>query len=269
MKPAPFGFVSASALTDVARVFAGSGGARVMAGGQSLGPMLNLRVARPETIVSILGLPNLGAVEETADAVTVGACITHAQIADGLIPDIGQNVLPRIAQGIAYRAVRNRGTIGGSLCHADPAADWLCTLTALGATILAVRQADGKPPRRRAIPLSRFVAGAFRNVLDSGEIVEAVRIPRLAPDARWGYFKACRKPGEFAHAMVAALRAPQSGFRRAVIGAVGGPPLILEGADCEPEAAERILGDASTGLDAIGRHMQVVALKRALAMAGP
>lgn len=230
---------------------------RIMAGGQSLGPMLNLRVAQPSHVISIASIPELVAVEETDDAVIIGACVTHAAIADGRIPDIGKGILQTIANGIAYRAVRNRGTIGGSLCHADPAADWLCTLTALGAAVFTLRPDGG-----RTIPLATFVIGPFRNALHVGEIVQAVRVPKVSSEARWGYCKACRKPGEFAHAMAAVLIDPARNIRRAVIGAVGGAPIVLDGANMTEEIAERAL--MQSGLDEIGRNMQIVALRRAM-----
>jgi carbon-monoxide dehydrogenase medium subunit len=260
MKPAPFELARPASLAEAAATLARRGGeARLLAGGQSLGPMLNLRLVRPAMLVAIAHLPELGAVAETTDAVTIGAAVTHAAIADGRTPDIG-GILARIAQGIAYRAVRNLGTIGGSLCHADPAADWLCTLTTLGASVLTWSEAGG-----RSIPLAQFVTGAFRTALQPGEIVQAVRVPRPSPRARWGYYKACRKPGEFAHAMAAVLDDSGRNVRRAVIGAVGGPPVVLEGARVAPAAAEAALRGA--GLDAVARRMQVVALQRALAEA--
>jgi carbon-monoxide dehydrogenase medium subunit len=262
MKPAPFELARPASLPEAAATLARhAGGARLLAGGQSLGPMLNLRLVRPAMLVSIAHLPELGAVSESADAVTIGAGVTHAAIADGRTPDIN-GILARIAQGIAYRAVRNLGTIGGSLCHADPAADWLTTLTALGASILTWSEAGG-----RSIPLAQFATGAFRTALAPAEIVQAVRIPRPSPEARWGYYKACRKPGEFAHAMAAVLIDPGRNLRRAVIGAVGGPPVVLEGARVAPATAEEAL--AGAGLGAIARRMQAVALQRALAEAAP
>src|SRR5262249_61867269 len=103
-------------------------------------------------------------------------------VADGRRPDLGGGILARIADGIAYRAVRNLGTIGGSLCHADPAADWLATLTALGASVITWSEAGA-----RTIPLGQFVTGAFRTALASGEIVQAVRVPRPSREARWRY----------------------------------------------------------------------------------
>src|SRR5262249_18363291 len=101
--------------------------------------------------------------------------------------------------------------------------------------------------------------------LAPGEIVQAVRVPRPSPRARWGYYKACRKPGEFAHAMAAVLDDPARSVRRAVIGAVGGPPVMLEGERGTPAAAHDVRRDA--GLDAVARRMQAVALQRALAEA--
>jgi carbon-monoxide dehydrogenase medium subunit len=261
MKPFPFDYARPKDLREAGALLARGGeGARVLAGGQSLGPMLNFRLARPSLLVAIHHLPELCAVEEAADAVTLGACVTHSQIADDRTPDIGARILARIAEGIAYRAVRNRGTIGGSLAHADPAADWLCTLTALGATVVTWRAGGG-----RAIPLAAFVPAAFRTALEPGEIVEAVRIPRPSEGARWGYYKACRKPGEFAFAMAAVLLDAARGVRRAAIGAVGGPPVVLEGERAVPEAVEAAL--AGSGLDAVERRQQAVALKRALAQA--
>ena len=110
--------------------------AKVLAGGQTLGPMLNLRLAQPALLVDITRIPELAAVSEDADAVTIGATVTHAAIEDGRVPDPTGGFLARVARGIAYRAVRTRGTIGGSLAHADPAADWLSCLAALGAEVV-------------------------------------------------------------------------------------------------------------------------------------
>jgi carbon-monoxide dehydrogenase medium subunit len=216
-------------------------GARALAGGQSLGPMLNFRLVRPTLLVQLSGLADLHGVEETRDAVTIGACVTHAAIADGAVPDIGLNLLARVAEGIAYRAVRNRGTIGGSLCHADPAADWLTTLTALGAEALT--------SLRRRLPLPGFVPGAFRTALQPGELLVAVRVPRLGAGASWGYAKACRKPGEFAHAMAAVLIDPTRNLRRLVVGATGTAPRLLDGAPPPPglhgAVLRRALAEAS------------------------
>ncbi|MEJ0017848.1 MAG: FAD binding domain-containing protein [Acetobacteraceae bacterium] len=256
MKAAAFDLVRPASLADAIAALAAEPDARPLAGGQSLGPMLNLRLAQPRLLVQVAHLPELAGIAVDADGVTIGAGVTHAAIADGRVPDIGSGVLARIAEGIAYRAVRNRGTIGGSLCHADPAADWVCTLPALGASVTL----QG-PQGVRELPVADFVQGAFRTVLLPGEIMRAVRVPRLVEDAGWGYEKACRKPGDFAHAMAAVLIG--GGMRRAVIGARGTRPLLLEGDAVSIEHAEAALHD----LDAVHRHMQLVLLRRALAKA--
>ena len=144
MKPAAFDFIRVGSLAEASRNLQEAGGAaRLVAGGQSLGPMLNFRLARPRLLIDITGIPELTQVSATDDAVTVGACITTANIEDGRIPGRGLEPLAAVAATIAYRAVRNRGTIGGSFCHADPAADWVATLCALGAECL-ISGVDGK-----------------------------------------------------------------------------------------------------------------------------
>ncbi len=234
-------------------------GARILAGGQSLGPMLNLRLAQPRLLVQVNRLPELAGVVADADAVTIGACVTHAAIADGLVPDIGHRLLPRVAEAIAYRAVRNRGTIGGSLCHADPAADWVTVLMALDARVLL--QGPGGP---RSLRMTDFIQGAFQTALLPGEIMQAISIPRLPVAARWGFEKACRKPGDFAHAMAAVLLCPAR--RCAAIGALGGKPLRLEG-DAVSSAGATSALEAISELGSVRRRMQLVVFNRALAKA--
>ena len=143
--------------------------------------MLNLRLVQPRLLVQVNRLPELTGVATDGDSVTIGACVTHTAIADGLVPDIGGGVLSRVAESIAYRAVRNRGTIGGSLCHADPAGDWVTVLMALDASVL-LQGPDGP----RSLRVSDFIQGAFRTALVPGEIMQAIRILRLPADARLG-----------------------------------------------------------------------------------
>jgi aerobic carbon-monoxide dehydrogenase medium subunit len=257
MKAAAFVHARPATLAD-AILRAGEAGARVLAGGQSLGPMLNLRLAQPRLLVQVNRLPELAGVTVTGDTVTIGACVTHAAIEDGSVPDIGGGGLARVAATIAYRAIRNRGTIGGSLCHADPAADWVMVLMALDASVLM----QG-PAGSRSLSADEFILGAFRTALLPGEIVCAVRLRRLTADARWAYEKACRKPGDFAHAMTAVLLSRPR--RRAVIGALGGRPLLLEGDAVSIEGATEALH--ASGLDEVQRRMQLVVFARALAKA--
>ena len=134
MKPFAFDYEKPATIAAALALLGEAGDdAKVLAGGQSLGPMMNMRLARPRQLVDITGIPELRQVTDDGDAVVFGACVTHATIEDGRIPDPTGGMMPNVAAGIAYRAVRNRGTIGGSLVHADPAADWITTLAAIGA----------------------------------------------------------------------------------------------------------------------------------------
>ena len=160
-----------------------------------------------------------------------------------------------VAARIAYRAVRNRGTLGGSLSHADPAADWPSALALLGGSAI-VYGPDGK----REIALDRFVTGLFSTALRDGEVLTALRIPKLSAKARWGFWKFCRKAGEFAQAIGAALHDPERGITRAVIGALRAAPHVVANAgQCDPAAEAAKVCD-----DPYERQLHAVALKRAL-----
>jgi aerobic carbon-monoxide dehydrogenase medium subunit len=197
--------------------------ARVIAGGQSLVAMMNLRLATPGLLIDIARLPELAIVADEAGAVTLGACVTHAAIEDGRVADPSRGLMPRVAVTLAYRAVRTRGTIGGSLALADPAAEWPAVLTALDAEIMI-----SGPRDRRSIKCAEFATGIFETRLAPDEIIERVRIPKLSAEARWGYLKLCRKSGEFASALAVAIADPERGHCRVVVGAANGAPLVLD-----------------------------------------
>jgi carbon-monoxide dehydrogenase medium subunit len=256
MKPAAFDLVRPASLAEALAALVQGG--KILAGGQSLGPMLNLRVVQPGRLVQVNHLIELTNYGETPEAITLGACVTHAAIATGRTPDLPGKVLASVAGAIAYQAVRNRGTIGGSLSHADPAADWPTVLLALDATIMARSDAG-----RREIAMADFIQGPYLTALAQGEILTSVRIPRPSAGVQWGYVKACRKPGEFAHAMAAVLAGP---VRRLAIGAMGGKPLLLTGADASLEGARAALA-AAPELDEVDRHRQAVVVHRALVAA--
>jgi carbon-monoxide dehydrogenase medium subunit len=250
MKPANFEFARPASLGEaVAILRQANGGAKAVAGGQSLGPMLNLRLVQPSTLVDITAIPEMTRVEEDAEAITMGACITTSDIEDGRVRMPELPILSTIAAGVAYRAVRNRGTLGGSICHADPAGDWLPALCAFGAECIV---ADGRHVRR--VQVEQFVVGAFEVTLQQGELLQAIRIPRPSCIARCGYYKVCRKAGEFALASSAVLFDPEQDRFRAVIGATQGRPIVvadartLFGGIARPGAAVRLDETAATGL---------------------
>ena len=278
MKAAPFAYERPSNLNAALALMAKSDGAvKIMAGGQSLGPMLNLRLVQPDLIVDIAGLFELRHAERDGNDLLIGACITHADIEDGRIPDVTRGAMQRVASMIAYRAVRNRGTIGGSLSHADPSADWLSALAALGAS-LRLRSLAGV----RHLTIAEFVTGALESAIKPGEIVEAVRVPAMASSARFGYVKSCRKTGEFAHAMSAVVIDPDAGAVRVVIGALETAPLMLDqpaelfggtlngelGGKFDARVADVLLMKAGIS-NPVDRHIHVSVLRRAIAEASP
>jgi carbon-monoxide dehydrogenase medium subunit len=195
---------------------------KFIAGGQSLGPMLNMRLMQPDLLVDITAIAELKYVEHKPDGLFIGACVTHADIEDGRVPDVTGGAMRAVASGIAYRAVRNRGTVGGSLIHADPSADWISALALLGAQAIV----RGRRQERR-VPVEVLMTGVFECSLSAGEMLTAIEVPRLSPNARWGYFKHCRKTGELAHAIGAYLHDPDRAVRRAVIGAIGTKPIVF------------------------------------------
>jgi aerobic carbon-monoxide dehydrogenase medium subunit len=273
MKAAPFAYERPSSLSAAIALMAETkGAAKIMAGGQSLGPMLNLRLVQPDLIIDISGLAELKQAERDGEVLVIGACVTHGDIEDGRIPDVTQNAMRQVAAGIAYRAVRNRGTIGGSLSHADPAADWVSALPALGAKVRL-----RSPAGHRDVAAEDFMTGALQSALQENELVEAVRVPAMPASARWGYIKACRKPGEFAHAIAAVLIDPEAGAGCVVIGAIDAPPIVLRDASAlfggkitgnfrrefVASLADTLLIKAGVA-DAADRHIHVAILRRAI-----
>ncbi|ULK96983.1 FAD binding domain-containing protein [Bradyrhizobium sp. I71] len=273
MKPAPFAYERPRDLTAaLSMLAAGSGSAKIIAGGQSLGPMLNLRLVQPELIVDISSIAELKRAEISGGELVLGALVTHADIEDGRAVDVTRGAMRGVAANIAYRAVRNRGTIGGSLSHADPAADWISALAALGARV-TLRSLGGA----RTMPVEAFVVGALESALHTGEIVEAVHVPARSASAHWGYAKSCRKTGEFAHAIGAVLIDPAAASARIVIGAIDTTPIVIT--DAAELFGGRITADykqrfdvrvadavlAKAGIDdAAQRHIHVSVLKRSV-----
>ena len=270
MKAANFRYERPASLEDALRILDSEGpAAKLIAGGQSLGPMLNLRVVQPAALIDISALPELRSAHVEGDELVLGACVTHADLEDGRAGREFGGLLAGIAGGIAYRAVRNRGTIGGSLCHADPAADWVTTLPALGA-FAVIRGLRGE----RRLPVEAFVTGALTNGLSAGEILVAVRVPRLERSL-FGYAKACRKVGDFAHASAAILVDPDAMTGRVALGALDGAPTVLDAGSLlsrgsadepirlDPEAAVAALIAAGVA-DPVRRHIHAAILARAV-----
>jgi aerobic carbon-monoxide dehydrogenase medium subunit len=272
MKPAAFDYERPASLDEATQLLAEAGVfAKAVAGSQSLGPMLNLRLAQPELLVDITAIPELRAVSEERGYVDIGACITHADIEDGRIPDVARGLLAFVAGRISYRAVRNRGTVGGSLAHADPAADWVSVFPLLGAEVIAQSRYG-----TRTVAAENLMVSSFITVLQPDELIRTIRVPKISARARWGFCKLNQKAGEFAHAIGAILHDPDVGRFRAVIGAIETAPIVvadaatLFGGPFDSDIANRLderavldLVDAKGVQDEYSRRLLLVALRRA------
>jgi carbon-monoxide dehydrogenase medium subunit len=256
MKPVAFDYARPATLAEALALLAATPEAVVLAGGQTLGPLLNLRLAQPALLVDITRIAELAAVGDEDAAVVIGATVTHAAIEDRRVQDPANGFLARVASGIAYRAVRTRGTIGGSLANADPAADWLACLTALDAELEIAAHGGA----RRRMALAQFVHGAMHSDLAQGELIVAVRIPRFSRAARFGFHKICRKTGEFADAIGVVVHDPQRARYRLVASTGTGAPQVI---DCRERPDPAQLG-RQLGGDAIEVALRAAALKRAL-----
>lgn len=268
MKPVAFDWQRATDLPQALR--ARADGALCIAGGQSLGPMLNLRLVQPQSLLEVRQLAAMRATNLLQGRLRIGAAVTHAEIEDGVLPDTTQGMLRYVARNIAYRAIRNRGTLGGSLAHCDPAADWVNALTALGAQVILQ---NAKQERR--LPMPEFVRGPFHTALQSDEMLLAVELPAFTSALRWGYYKICAKVGEFADAIGVVVSDPGLGWHCVLSGAIEARPLLVQGVTDllqQPlPAAELVrlrLGQALQeqlpNAEAVFVHRHVVALQRAL-----
>jgi carbon-monoxide dehydrogenase medium subunit len=181
MIPAKFDYVRPASLDDAIQALADGGDdAKVIAGGQSLLPLLRLRLAYPELLVDIGGLDDLRGVTDTGDALLIGARTTHYQLVHDPVIAEHCGLLAQAAGTVADPAVRHRGTLGGSLAHADPAGDLPAVVLALDATMIVKGRGGG-----REIAAGDFFVDYLTTSLEPGEILTGIRVPKLGPD--WGY----------------------------------------------------------------------------------
>jgi len=181
MIPANFDYVRPSSVGDAVSALADGGeDAKVIAGGQSLLPLLRLRLAYPEVLVDIGGLDELRGVSDGGDHLLIGARTTHYQVVHDPLISEHCGLLAQAAGTVADPAVRHRGTLGGSLAHADPAGDLPAVIVALDATMIAAG-----PAGSREIPAGEFFVDYLTTALEPGEILTGIRVPKLGTD--WGY----------------------------------------------------------------------------------
>lgn len=231
MKPARFDYV---APTDVSAaidaVAAANGEGKLLAGGQSLLPLLNFRMVRPSVIIDLNGITDLSFIEAREDAVVIGALTRHRAIEQSPLIAARLPVMAAAMRHVAHLAIRNRGTIGGSLCHADPAAELPMLAVFYDATIIA----QGKAGRRR-IAAEDFFVDALTNALAHDEIVVEIEFPVPRPDG-WAFEERARRFGDFALAAIAVSARRDSPRRRearvAVMG-VAATPLRLRSVEAQ------------------------------------
>ena len=199
MFPAAFDYRSPASLDEALGLLAERGDdAKVMAGGQSLIPLLKLRFAQPALVLDIGRLPNLNAITQHDGHLVIGALVRHVDVERDASAAKTVPLLVEAAHWIADPLVRNRGTVVGSVCHADPAGDWGSVMLALGAEVVAQSKSG-----RRTIPVAEFFHGPFTTALKPDEIATEIRIPIPTGAAGGAYNKLERKVGDFATVAVA------------------------------------------------------------------
>ncbi|HMK80991.1 MAG TPA: xanthine dehydrogenase family protein subunit M [Xanthobacteraceae bacterium] len=244
MKPAAFDYVVVDSIESAVAALAQAGGeAKLIAGGQSLVPMLNFRLLRPATLVDINRIPDLAYVREEADAVRIGALTRHHALETS--PAIARHfpVLAEAMAHVAHLAIRNRGTIGGSLSHADPAAELPMMAMLLDAQLRIVA-----PAGARTVAARDFFKDALSVDLAADEMLTEVTLPKLPPATGWGFAEVSRRSGDFALAAVAAtltLRGGAIGAARLAMTGVAPTPRRVDAA--ETMLIGRSLGDATRG----------------------
>jgi len=250
MKPAAFDYIAPNSLeAAVEAIAAANGDGKVLAGGQSLMPLLNFRMTRPTVVVDLMHIPGMSFIELRGNAVAIGAMTRHADLE---FSDLVAQKLPVMAAAmrhVAHLAIRNKGTIGGSLSHADPAAELPMLAVFYGATI-RVQGSNG----RRDIAAEDFFVSALTNCLDPDEIVFEIDFPVLASHAGWAFEEVARRFGDFALACIAVsfdvLDDKIAEARVAVMGVADTPRRLRE--------AEQALKGARRGPEAAARFAEVV-----------
>ena len=228
MKPAPFEYCRADTLDEALALAAEFGAdAAVLAGGMSLGPMLNMRLARPAALIDINAIAALGGIEAVGGEIETGAlCRQVDALGSALLAD----AVPLLAEALPFVGhfqTRNRGTLGGSVCHADPSAEIPLVLVALGGGVVLRREGAA-----RTVPAEDFFAGVFATAREPDELVTALRWPRRAAGTGWAFEEIAQRHGDFAIAAVAATAAVDAG------GAIAAATLGLGGIEDRPVPAE-------------------------------
>jgi carbon-monoxide dehydrogenase medium subunit len=249
VKPAPFEYLRPQSLDEAIAALARHAEASVVAGGQSLMAMLNMRLAAPSHLIDIGRLHELAGIRASEGRLRLGALVRHRQLEDDPVVAEAAPLLRQAAAGLAHPAIRNRGTIGGSLALADPAAELPACVLALGGRLEVVGSGG-----RRSIEATEFFRGPFETALAHGEILTAVDVPAASGALRYGYEKLARRHGDYALAGIAISGRIDGrtahGLRIAVFG-VGDRPTLAAGVAAALEGRgldEAAIADAAAHL---------------------
>jgi 2-furoyl-CoA dehydrogenase FAD binding subunit len=241
MKPARFDYVCAESIAEAHEVLGAEGGeASVLAGGQSLLPLLSTRLARPKVVLDIMRIPGLDAIARQGDAIRIDAAVRQAKLAAWPeLPD-AQPLMARALPFVGHAQTRSRGTVCGSIAHADPSAEIPLVLLALaGEIVLSSRRGS------RRLAAADFFTGLMSTAREDDELIEAVVVPRRRPGHGYAFREFARRHGDFAIVACAAIANERSA--RLAIGGVADRPVAFDGLPLDgaalAEALDRIAGE--------------------------
>jgi aerobic carbon-monoxide dehydrogenase medium subunit len=234
VKPAPFVYHAPKTLGDALANLAefGPQDGRVLAGGQSLIPMMAFRMARPAHLIDINTVAGLDRLAVEGDVLSVGACVRHAAFHRPVVEGPTGTLLSRVVRDIAHYPIRLRGTFCGSLAHADPASEWCLAAVTLGAEIIAMSRRG-----RRVMAADDFFEGMMATALAEDELLLEARLPLLSPETHFGFYEFSRRAGDYALAMALVTFRLQDGV-------IVAPRIGIGGAEARPRrmaAAEAVL----------------------------
>ena len=252
MKPAQFEYHAPRTLDEAVALLAevAPSDGRVLAGGQSLVPIMAFRMAKPAHLIDINNVAGLDRLSIADGAVVIGACVRHAAFERPVEPGPTGRLLATMVRHIAHGPIRARGTFCGSLAHADPASEWCLTAMLLGAEMVALSRRG-----QRRIKAADFFQGVMSTALAPDELLQEVRLPLLASDARVGFNEFSRRAGDFAMGMAAVAY-------RLAGGKIAEPRVAIGGAEPLPRriaAAEAALAGAAPGAACFGKAADAAA----------
>jgi carbon-monoxide dehydrogenase medium subunit len=283
VKPPSFSYEAPDTVEEALALLSRHGeGAKLLAGGQSLVPMMSFRLARPEVLIDLNGVAGLDGIRVDGDRLRIGGMVRHHALEREVVADPLGRLLAAAARHVGHLPIRMRGTLGGSLAHADPAAEWCLIATTLDAELVLQSERG-----TRVVGAADFFRSTFMTAIEPDEILREASLPLLGPDASVAFAEFSRRDGDFAMAAVAvalALEGDTIREARIGLGGLGGRPVrareaeaALAGREATPDAfreAAALAGlhaDPMSDIHASGEHRSRVVevlTRRALESAG-